>query len=110
MKKCTTCNICNCENEFDNSNPAVKNEYYNSDISQIPELAGPTVDFCAPNNMKHQNPFAPHYMFLIDITNFSFQFGLPSYVKLKIIIGNRLSILLTLTLIISTIQGIHLSV
>jgi len=80
MKRCAACNLCGCENELDNNNPGVKNEYFNNDVSQCVELTNPTVDFCAPNNMKHLNAFAPHYIFMIDITNISFQLGFPQYV------------------------------
>jgi hypothetical protein len=83
MKKSAVCNLCNCENELDNNNPAVKNDYLSSDFSNVPELVNPTIDFCAPNNMKHTNPFFPHYIFMIDITNISFQLGFPSYVIYK---------------------------
>jgi len=84
MKRAATCNICNCENEFENTNPDVKSDYFNSDLNGCHELTNPTVDFCAPNNMKHTNPFAPHYIFMIDITNFSYQLGFPSYVIYRI--------------------------
>ena len=84
MKRAATCNICNCENEFENTNPAVKSDYFSSDFAGAPELTNPTFDFCAPNNMKHTNPFAPHYIFMIDATNFSFQLGFPSYVTYNI--------------------------
>lgn len=80
MKKSAICNLCNCENEFDNTNPGVKSDYFSSDFSSCPELTNPTVDFTAPANMKHTNPFAPYYIFLIDISHYSFQLGFPSYV------------------------------
>jgi hypothetical protein len=83
MKRSAICNICNCENEFENTNPAIKSDYFNSDFNGCPELSSPTVDFCAPTNMKHTNAFAPHYIFMIDISSFSFQLGFPAYVTLK---------------------------
>ena len=74
------CNICNCENELDTTNPSVKSEYFSSDTSNIFELSYPTVDFYAPSNMKHTNPFTPHYIFLIDISSLSVELSLGSYV------------------------------
>jgi hypothetical protein len=76
------CNLCECENELDSSKSSVKSDYYNSNISGVPELSCPTVDFTAPAGMKHQNPFYPHYIFMIDISQLSNDLGLSAYVLL----------------------------
>ena len=60
--------------------PGIKNEYFNSDYSECPELVKPTIDFIAPNNFKSSKLFTPHYLFMIDITENSYSIGLPSYV------------------------------
>ena len=60
--------------------PGVKNEYFNNDYSECPELVKPTIDFIAPNNFKSSKLFTPHYLFMIDITENSYTMGLPSYV------------------------------
>jgi hypothetical protein len=59
----------------------VKNEYFNAAGADVPELKCPTVDFNTPSNMKHTVPFAPHYMFMIDISQISCELGLPNYVR-----------------------------
>jgi protein transport protein SEC24 len=79
-KQVAICNICGCENELDSSKPSVKNEYFSSNIASVPELSCPTVDFVAPAQMKHTTPFLPHYIFMIDISQLSYEFGLTSYV------------------------------
>lgn len=76
------CNLCQCENELDTSKPSVKSEYFNSSSGGAPELINPTIDFVAPGNMKHKTPFAPHYMFMIDISSLSNDLGLSNYVML----------------------------
>ncbi|MFO0515230.1 MAG: Sec23/Sec24 zinc finger-containing protein [bacterium] len=81
-KRCATCNLCGSQNELDTTNPKVKPEYFNNNLS-VPELLSPTVDFIAPNNMKHTNPFYPHYIFLIDLSKISVEVGLPNYVSTK---------------------------
>ena len=60
--------------------PGIKNEYFNSDYSNCPELVKPTIDFIAPSNFKSSKPFIPHYLVMIDISENSYQIGLPSYV------------------------------
>jgi protein transport protein SEC24 len=79
-KPIAICNLCACENELDSSKPSVKNEYFNSNVSSVPELSNPTIDFYAPQNMKHTTPFQPHYLFMIDISQISVDLGLPAYV------------------------------
>jgi hypothetical protein len=83
-KRIAICNICNSENELDTTKPAVKSEYFSSDISQVPELSSPTVDFHAPTIMKHTVPFYPHYLFLIDISSLSIDLSLATYVCIVI--------------------------
>lgn len=78
-KRVATCNLCGTQNELDTTNPKVKPEYFNSSVS-VPELMSPTVDFIAPNNMKHNVPFAPHYIFMIDVSKISVDACLPTYV------------------------------
>ena len=79
-KQVAVCNLCQFENEFDLDKPGVKNEYFNNDYSECPELVKPTIDFIAPNNFKSSKIFTPHYLFMIDITENSYTMGLPSYV------------------------------
>ena len=79
-KQVAVCNLCQFENEFDLDKPGVKNEYFNNDYSECPELVKPTIDFIAPNNFKSSKLFTPHYLFMIDITENSYTMGLPSYV------------------------------
>jgi transcription elongation factor Elf1 len=91
-KQVAICNICSCENELDTSKNSVKSEYFNSLGSHVPELRNPTVDFDTPSNMKHTVPFAPHYMFMIDISQISCELGLPNYVFIHNKLSYRLSI------------------
>ena len=79
-KQIAICNLCQKENEFDNTIPGVKSDYFNSDYSTCPELVKPTIDFIAPTNFKSSKIFVPHYLFMIDISENSYQLGLPSYV------------------------------
>ena len=79
-KQVAICNLCQYENEFDIEKPGIKSEYFNTDYSNCPELVKPTIDFIAPSNFKSAKPFIPHYLFMIDITENSFQIGLPLYV------------------------------
>ena len=78
-KRVAICNLCGFENELDTSNPKVKPEYITSSIS-VAELNMPTIDFIAPNNMKHNSPFEPSYLFFIDISTISCEAGVPAYV------------------------------
>ena len=78
-KRIATCNLCSYQNELDTTNPKVKSEYFNSSIP-VPELSVPTIDFIAPNSMKHQVAFIPHYLFMIDVSNIAVEVGLPSYI------------------------------
>ena len=80
-KRVAVCNLCKLENELDSNKGTVKSEYFNSDTSSVPELVSPTVDFLAPNSMKHSLDFFPHYIFMIDITTVSNDIGLSSYVS-----------------------------
>lgn len=80
-KQVAICNICGCENELDSTKNSVKNEYFNSVGTYVPELKCPTVDFNTPANMKHSIPFSPHYLFMIDISQISCELGLPTYVS-----------------------------
>ena len=79
-KQVAICNLCQYENELDINKPGIKSDYLNSDYSNCPELTKPTVDFIAPTNFKASKIFVPHYLFMIDISETSFQLGLPSYV------------------------------
>ena len=79
-KQVAICNLCNYENVLEIDKPGIKSEYFNSDYSNCPELVKPTIDFIAPSNFKSSKLFIPHYLFMIDISENSFQLGLPSYV------------------------------
>ena len=58
----------------------VKNEYLNNDNTSCPELINPTIDFIAPEKFRNKKIFIPHYLFMIDISESSYQLGLPSYI------------------------------
>ena len=79
-KQIAICNLCHYENEFNSEIPGIKNEYFSNDYSNCPELVKPTIDFIAPTNFKSSKLFVPHYLFMIDISENSYQIGLPSYV------------------------------
>ena len=79
-KQIAICNLCHYENEFNSGISGIKSEYFNSDYSNCPELIKPTIDFIAPSNFKSTKTFTPHYLIMIDITENSYQIGLPSYV------------------------------
>ena len=79
-KQVAICNLCQYENELDINNPGIKSEYLSSDYSSCPELTKPTIDFVSPKNFKSSKLFIPHYLFMIDISEYSYQLGLPSYV------------------------------
>lgn len=79
-KRSATCNLCGGHTELDNSNPKVKHEYFNTSVSS-PELSVPTIDFIAPNSMKHYAPFDPHYMIMIDVSKIGVDVGIPQYVS-----------------------------
>jgi len=78
-RKVCICNLCGSQNELDQGNPLTKQEYFTNTESS-PELNIPTVDFFAPKNLQHQNKFEPHYIFMIDISNFSKELGFCSYI------------------------------
>lgn len=81
-KRVAKCNICGYANEMDTSNPGIKPEYFSS-VSECPELSSPTVDFIAPNAItKEILPFEPHYLFMIDVSSISLEYGVPNYVSI----------------------------
>ena len=79
-KQIIICNLCHYENELDINKPGIKSEYLGADYSSCPELSKPTIDFIAPTNFKSSKKFIPHYLFMIDISEYSYQLRLPSYV------------------------------
>ena len=79
-KQVAICNLCQYENELDINRPGIKSEYLSSDFSSCPELTKPTIDFIAPKNFKSSKLFVPHYLFMIDISEYSYQLNLPSYI------------------------------
>ena len=78
-KQVAICNLCHYENDFDINTPGVKDEYLNNNIP-CPELINPTVDFIAPKKFKSKKKFIPHYLFMIDISETSYQLNLPFYI------------------------------
>jgi len=80
-KRVAVCNLCGTDNELESTNPKVKSEYFNAS-SYAPELNCPTVDYIVPNNLKHKVAFIPHYIFAIDVSQISVDFGLPIYVRI----------------------------
>ena len=79
-KRVATCNLCQYQNEMDTNSSLVKSEYFNTSVT-VSELTCPTIDFIAPANMKHQIPFEPHYIFMIDVSSVSVECGIPQYVN-----------------------------
>ena len=79
-KQVAICNLCQYENELEINKPGIKSEYLTSDYTNSPELIKPTIDFIAPTNFKSSKLFIPHYLFMIDISENSYQLGLPAYV------------------------------
>ncbi len=76
------CNLCNNENIISSFENSVKEEYLNiSERDNCIELTKPTIDFYLneKNNADNKN-FYPHYIFMIDISEDSFEFGLPNYI------------------------------
>ena len=79
-KQIAICNICHYENDLNINSQGVKNEYLNNNDISCLELINPTIDFKAPKTFKSKKIFVPHYLFMIDISETSYQLGLPSYI------------------------------
>ena len=79
-KQIAICNLCHHENDLNINFQGVKNEYLNNNDTSCLELINPTIDFIAPQNFKSKKTFVPHYLFMIDISETSYQLGLPSYI------------------------------
>ena len=79
-KQIAICNLCHHENDLNINFQGIKNEYLNNNDISCLELINPTIDFIAPQNFKSKKIFVPHYLFMIDISETSYQLGLPSYI------------------------------
>ena len=79
-KKIAVCNICNYENDLDINSQGLKSEYFNNSDTSCLELVNPTIDFIAPKSFRAKKNFVPHYLFMIDISETSYQLGLPTYI------------------------------
>ena len=79
-KQIAICNLCHHENDLNINFQGIKNEYLNNNDISCLELINPTIDFIAPQNFKSEKIFVPHYLFMIDISETSYQLGLPSYI------------------------------
>ena len=79
-KQIAICNLCHHENDLNINFQGIKNEYLNNNDTSCLELINPTIDFIAPQNFKSKKTFVPHYLFMIDISETSYQLGLPSYI------------------------------
>ena len=79
-KQIAICNLCHHENDLNINFQGIKNEYLNNNDTSCLELINPTIDFIAPQNFKSKKIFVPHYLFMIDISETSYQLGLPSYI------------------------------
>ena len=79
-KQIVICNLCHHENDLNINFQGIKNEYLNNNDTSCLELINPTIDFIAPQNFKSKKIFVPHYLFMIDISETSYQLGLPSYI------------------------------
>ena len=79
-KQIAICNICNYENDLSINSQGLKKEYLNNNDTSCLELVKPTVDFKAPKTFISKKIFVPHYLFMIDISETSYQLGLPSYI------------------------------
>jgi protein transport protein SEC24 len=85
-KRVAICNCCQYHIELITSNTKVKSEYLATDISFVPELSCPTIDFVAPPKFLPKYSFSPSYGIFIDISQQSLDVGFASYVRRKIII------------------------
>ena len=79
-KRIAVCNCCNYELELNTNSTIVKSEYFSSDLSSVPELAFPTIDFIAPQKFQSKSIFSPVYAIFIDISQQSIELGFASYV------------------------------
>ena len=79
-KQIAICNLCHHENDLNINFQGIKTEYLNNNDTSCLELINPTIDFIAPQNFKSKKIFVPHYLFMIDISETSYQLGLPSYI------------------------------
>lgn len=80
---CAKCNICDYENDPDESKCKVKDEYFYSDSSKIIELNSPSVDYVASQTKNNEENFFPHYLIMIDASQASFDNGFPFNVKFE---------------------------
>ena len=80
VKRIAVCNCCNYELELNTNNSVLKSDYLSSDLSNVVELANPTVDFIAPQKFVSKMAFNPVYAIFIDISQQSIEIGFASYV------------------------------
>jgi protein transport protein SEC24 len=85
-KRVAVCNCCNYSIDLATGNIKVKPEYMAMDISSIPELSSPTIDFVAPTKFLPKHTFNPSYGVFIDVSQLSIDLGFASYVITIIII------------------------
>ena len=67
--------------ELNTNSATVKSEYFSSDLSTVPELSCPTIDFVAPSKFIPKNTFTPVYAIFIDTSQLSVELGFASYVN-----------------------------
>ena len=80
--KIIICNICHYENILNNNIIGFKQEYIiGNPIENCFELKFPTIDYYISDNLhKELKYFIPHYLFCIDISDFSFQINFPFFI------------------------------
>ena len=79
-KQIGICNICHNENDFNINVEGVKDEYLDDKNIDCLELINPSIDFIAPKKFKSKKIFKPHYFFMIDISETSYQIGFAIFV------------------------------
>ena len=79
-KQIAICNLCHNENEFNINVEGVKDEYLNNNNISCLELINPTIDFIVPKKFESKKKFIPHYLFMIDISETSYQLGFAIHV------------------------------
>ena len=85
-KRIAVCNCCNYNIDLSSGNIKVKPEYMAMDISSIPELSNPSIDFVAPAKFLPKYSFTPSYGIFIDVSQLSIDLGFATYVIIYIII------------------------
>lgn len=79
-KRVAICNCCQYSIDISSSNNILKPEYLASDVSSVPELFSPTIDYVAPTKFLPKHSFSPAYGIFIDVSLLSIEMGFATYV------------------------------